>query len=176
VKAAGHVQSFFGITADGRAAAMRSRGNPDCHVVLRGGSGSPNFSSEHLSLVESELLRLGLRPSIMVDCSHDNSLHRPELQPQVLAEVVRQVLGGRRSIIGFMVESNLAGGSQPMALPDRKLRYGVSITDACLDWASTERCLREAHAELAPRFDSLDEWSPAGAPEDAGAPLSAAGA
>jgi 3-deoxy-7-phosphoheptulonate synthase len=174
VKAAGHIQSFLGIASDGRVAAMRSRGNPDCHVVLRGGSGGPNFSSAHLAITESELAGLGLRPAIMVDCSHDNSLRRPGLQPRVLAEVVRQAAGGRRSIIGFMLESNLSGGCQAMPRPGGRLRYGVSITDGCLDWASTERCLREAHAALRSRFDSSNEWTPAAEPE--AVRLSAAGA
>lgn len=176
VKAAGQAQSFLGIGADGRAAAVRSRGNPDCHVVLRGGAGGPNFSSLHLSITESELLRMGLRSAILVDCSHGNSLRRPELQPRVLAEVIRQVLGGRRSIVGFMVESNLAAGSQSVSRPGGRLRYGVSITDGCLDWESTERCLREAHAALAPRFDSSKEWSPAAELGGEAVRLAAAGA
>jgi 3-deoxy-7-phosphoheptulonate synthase len=163
IKAAGQVQDFLGISADGRAAAVRTRGNPDCHIVLRGGTGGPNYSAAHLAAAESLLDRTGLPRSIMVDCNHDNSRRQPERQPEVLAKVVGQILAGNRSIIGVMIESNLLGGCQPLVQPSGKLRYGVSITDGCLDWAGTERCLRETHAALAPRFGSATSWMPAAA-------------
>jgi 3-deoxy-7-phosphoheptulonate synthase len=161
VKAAGQIQAFLGISADGRAAAVRTCGNPDCHVVLRGGASGPNYSATHLAAVESLLDQAGLLRAIMVDCNHDNSGRQPERQPEVLAEVVGQILAGNRSIIGLMIESNLFGGSQPLLQPPGKLRYGVSVTDGCLDWTATERCLRETHAALAPRFDSANGWEPA---------------
>jgi 3-deoxy-7-phosphoheptulonate synthase len=103
----------------------------------------------------------GLSRAIMVDCNHDNSGRRPERQPEVVAEVIGQILAGNRSIIGLMLESNLFGGYQPLVQPPGKLRYGVSITDGCLDWNATERCLRETHATLAPRFDPANGWEPA---------------
>lgn len=152
ILAAGQIQAFLGISADGRAAAVRTCGNPDCHIVLRGGASGPNYSAAHLAAVESLLDQAGLLRAIMVDCNHDNSGRQPERQPGILAEVVGQILAGNRSIIGVMIESNLGGGRQPLAPPPGKLRYGVSITDGCLDWPATERCLRETHAALAPRF------------------------
>ena len=155
IKVAGEVQTFLGITADSRAAAVRTRGNPDCHLVLRGGASGPNFSAAHLAVAESLLDQAALPRAIMVDCSHGNSGRRPERQPAVLAEVVGQVLAGNRSIAGVMLESNLAGGCQPLTRPPAQLRYGVSITDGCLDWTATERCLRETHAALAPRFERV---------------------
>ncbi len=161
IKAAGQVQAFLGISPDGRVAALRTRGNSDCHIVLRGGAGGPNYSAAHLAAVESMLEQAGLPRNIMVDCNHDNSGRRPERQPEILAEVVGQILAGNRSIIGLMVESNLFNGNQPMAQPPGKLRYGVSVTDGCLDWSATERCLRETHAALALRFDSANGWEPA---------------
>jgi 3-deoxy-7-phosphoheptulonate synthase len=160
IKAAGQVQSFLGISADGRAAAVRTRGNSDCHIVLRGGASGPNYSAAHLSEVESRLDAAGLRRAIMVDCNHDNSGRRPEQQPEILDDVVAQILSGNRSIVGIMVESNLFSGCQPLTRASRRMRYGVSITDGCLDWLATERCLREAHAALAPRFDSANAWDP----------------
>jgi 3-deoxy-7-phosphoheptulonate synthase len=159
IKAAARGQSFLGISADGRAAAVRTRGNPDCHIVLRGGAGGPNFSAPDIAEVESRLEEAGLRRTIMVDCSHDNSGRRPERQPGVLAEVVSQVLSGNRSIVGVMLEGNLLGGSQPLA--PGKLRYGLSVTDGCLGWSDTEACLRGAHAALAPRFETARLAEPA---------------
>jgi 3-deoxy-7-phosphoheptulonate synthase len=93
----------------------------------------------------------------MVDCNHDNSGRQPERQPEVLADVVGQILAGNHSIVGLMVESNLFGGSQPLVRPPGILRYGVSVTDGCLDWETTERCLRGTHAALAPRFEPAND-------------------
>jgi len=157
VKAAGQVQTFLGITRDGRAAAVRTGGNPDCHVVLRGGVNGPNYSAPHLAAVEVLLDQAGLPRTIMIDCNHDNSGRRPERQPEVLADIVRQILAGRCSITGVMLESHLHGGCQSLSQPPFGLRYGVSVTDGCLDWAATERCLRETHAALAPRFAASSE-------------------
>jgi len=159
IKAAGEAQSFLGISAEGRAAAVKTRGNPDCHIVVRGGEGGPNYSAGHLAAVEARLDEAGLSKAIVVDCSHDNSGRRPERQPGVLADVIGQVVEGNRSIVGVMLESNLAGGSQ--SLGSGELRYGVSITDGCLSWPDTERCLRAAHSALAPRFDAAGAQEPA---------------
>jgi 3-deoxy-7-phosphoheptulonate synthase len=150
IKAAGKGQTFFGISADGRAAAVRTRGNPDCHIVLRGGARGPNYSAADLAAVGSRLAAAGVSKAIVVDCSHDNSGRRPERQPGIIGEVVGQALAGNRSIVGLMLESNLIGGSQD-AVPGNLL-YGVSVTDGCLDWPATELCLRETHAALARRF------------------------
>jgi len=158
ILAAGQIQTFLGITSAGCVAAVRTCGNQDCHIVLRGGASGPNYSAAHLAAVESLLDQAGLPRAIMVDCNHDNSGRQPERQPGILAEVVGQILAGNRSIIGVMVESNLCGGRQPLGRCLNGLRYGVSITDGCLDWPATERCLRETHAALAPRFDPANGW------------------
>lgn len=152
IKTAAQRHSFFGITPDGRAAAVRTRGNPDCHLVLRGGTAGPNYAPKQVAAADVMLAKASLQRSIVIDCSHDNSGRSPERQPLVLADVVQQVLAGRHPITGVMLESNLAGGNQPHPLPGEVLRYGVSITDGCMDWATTERCLRETHRALAPRF------------------------
>ena len=91
-------------------------------------------------------------PSILVDCSHDNSHKKPELQPEVMNALIAQISAGNRSIMGAMVESNLEAGNQPFPQPKETLRYGVSITDGCIDWPTTEKLIRELHAALAPRF------------------------
>jgi 3-deoxy-7-phosphoheptulonate synthase len=152
IKAAGQPQTFLGVNLDGAAAAVDTRGNPNCHVVLRGGSSGPNYSAAHIAQTEALLVKAGLPQSILVDCSHDNSAKKPELQPDVMRALLAQIAAGNRSIMGAMVESNLGAGNQSFPQAKEKLRYGVSITDGCIDWATTETMVREIHASLAPRF------------------------
>ncbi len=138
--------AFLGIDPSGRCAITATRGNRHAHIVLRGGA-APNYDSVSVALAEEELLRAGLAPNIVVDCSHGNSSKDPARQPLVFADLVHQVLEGNRSIVGAMLESNLEAGSQPLA-PREKLRYGVSITDACMDWVTTEKTLRAGRDKL----------------------------
>ncbi|HEY8995959.1 MAG TPA: 3-deoxy-7-phosphoheptulonate synthase [Lacunisphaera sp.] len=152
IKAAGQPQTFLGINMDGASSAIVTRGNSNCHVVLRGGSAGPNYTPEHIARTEELLGKAGLPKSILVDCSHDNSAKKPELQPEVMRQLLAQITAGNRSIMGAMVESNLAAGSQPFPQPKANLRYGVSITDGCIDWAATETMVREIHRTLAPLF------------------------
>ena len=152
IKAASQPQTFLGINLDGAASAIVTRGNPDCHVVLRGGSAGPNYSPAHIAQTETLLVKAGLPKSILVDCSHDNSAKKPELQPEVLRTLLDQITAGNASIMGAMVESNLGAGSQPFPQPKENLRYGVSITDGCIDWPTTEKLVRDLHTALAPRF------------------------
>jgi 3-deoxy-7-phosphoheptulonate synthase len=111
-------------------------------VVLRGGSNGPNYDSVHIALCEQELEKAKLQANIMVDCSHANSNKQPELQTLVIDNVANQILEGNKSIIGLMVESNLFAGNQ--SIPDdlNKLQYGVSVTDGCIGWDTTEKALR----------------------------------
>ena len=152
IRAAAQPQTFLGINVEGRASAVVTRGNPNCHVVLRGGASGPNFSAAHVTQAEAVLAQAGLPRSILIDCSHDNSAKQPERQPEVMRELVRQIAAGNRSIMGAMVESNLERGNQSFPQAKDQLRYGVSITDGCIDWATTETMVRELHAALAPRF------------------------
>jgi 3-deoxy-7-phosphoheptulonate synthase len=152
IKAAAQPHTFLGINLDGAASAIVTRGNPSCHVVLRGGSGGANYSPAHITQAEQLLAKAGLPKSILVDCSHDNSAKRPERQPDVMRELLQQITAGNTSIMGAMIESNLSAGSQPFPQPREKLAYGVSITDGCIDWSTTENLVREVHAALAPRF------------------------
>jgi 3-deoxy-7-phosphoheptulonate synthase len=154
IKAAAHPQTFLGINLDGAASAIVTRGNPDCHIVLRGGTAGPNYSPAHIAKTEELLAKAGLPKAILVDCSHDNSAKQPARQPEVVRELLQQVAAGNTSIMGAMVESNLEAGSQPFPQPKENLRYGVSITDGCIDWATTEAMIREVHAALAPRFSA----------------------
>jgi 3-deoxy-7-phosphoheptulonate synthase len=152
IRAAAQPQTFLGINLDGSASAIVTRGNPDCHVVLRGGADGPNYSAADIARTERLLVAAGLIPSILVDCSHDNSAKQPERQPEVMRDLLAQISAGNRSIIGAMIESNLHAGTQPFPQPKNCLRYGVSITDACIDWPTTETLIRDLHAALGPRF------------------------
>jgi 3-deoxy-7-phosphoheptulonate synthase len=148
LKAANQGHSFLGITHGGRAAIVHTAGNPDVHIVLRGGHGRPNYFPEDIARTAGLLQKVGLPIAIVVDCSHDNSGKNPERQPVVLENLTQQIAGGNHSLFGFMVESNLEGGNQPIPEDLRELKDGVSVTDKCLDWAATENMLREARRAL----------------------------
>ena len=152
IRAASQPQTFLGINLDGSASAVVTSGNPNCHIILRGGSGGPNFSPAHIASTEKLLGAAGLIQSILVDCSHDNSAKKPEGQPDVMRSLLAQIAAGNASIMGAMIESNLQGGSQPFPQPLKDLRRGVSITDGCIGWETTEALVREVHAALAGRF------------------------
>ena len=152
IRAASQPQTFLGINIDGAASAVVTSGNPNCHIVLRGGSTGPNYSPGDIAKTEELLAAAGLPNSILVDCSHDNSDKKPELQPEVMRALLRQIAAGNTSIIGVMIESNLLAGSQVFPQPVEKLRRGVSITDGCIDWRTTESLVREVHAAMAVRF------------------------
>ena len=141
---------FLGITQQGRSAVFRTRGNPYGHIVLRGGGGRTNYDPASIAQCEAELERAGLPPTVVVDCSHGNSSKDPARQPAVAAACIDQIAGGNRSIVGFMLESNLRAGSQSPSRPRAELAYGVSVTDACIDWETTERALLDAHRRLLP--------------------------
>jgi 3-deoxy-7-phosphoheptulonate synthase len=151
IRAASQPQTFLGINMDGAASAVVTAGNPNCHIVLRGGSAGPNFSAAHIAKTEQQLESAGLLRSIMVDCSHDNSSKKPEQQPRVMRELLTQIAAGNTSIMGAMIESNLEAGSQPFPQPLDRLRRGVSITDGCIGWPETESLVREVHAALSGR-------------------------
>ena len=146
--AARHPHSFLGINNEGRNAIVQTNGNPDVHLVLRGGNGKPNYFPEDIRKTEEMLAKAGVNTAIMVDCSHANSFKDHSRQEEVLTNVLDQVAAGNRSICSVMIESNLEAGNQPMAQNLADLKYGVSITDKCVDWETTERMLRHAFAKL----------------------------
>jgi 3-deoxy-7-phosphoheptulonate synthase len=139
---------FLGINQDGQCAVFHTRGNAYGHVVLRGGGGKPNYDSVNVAMCEKQLADAGLPQNLVVDCSHGNSMKDHRLQPLVLDNCVNQIMEGNRSIVGAMLESNLLEGNQPVPADLTQLRYGVSVTDACIDWPTTENVLRDAAAKL----------------------------
>lgn len=148
IRAASEGHTFLGITLKGEAAIISTRGNHDCHVVLRGGATGPNYDAASVETARAQLERSKLDAGLLIDCSHDNSGKNPDRQPEALDDVLGQVRGGNRSIIGFMLESNLLAGNQPLTPGGAGLKRGVSITDGCIDWETTERCIRGAHAAV----------------------------
>lgn len=142
-------QSFIGIDQEyGKIHIFHTKGNPDTHLVLRGGSDGPNYSAEHVAKAEKALEDSGVKTGIMIDCNHANSNKDPYRQPAVLEDIVAQKLNGNKSVMGFMVESHLKGGNQPILQDLSQLQYGVSITDACIDWEATEEMFKSAAAKL----------------------------
>lgn len=148
IKSASNPHRFLGINSQGQVAVIHTSGNPYAHVVLRGGSNGPNYDLAHISQCEEELTRIKAPLNIMVDCSHANSSKKPELQPLVMENISSQIVEGNKSIVGLMIESHIHAGNQ--AIPDNidDLAYGVSITDGCIDWETTETAIMLMRDEL----------------------------
>ena len=147
MRAAAQPHRFVGINQAGQVALLQTQGNPDGHVILRGGK-APNYSPADVAQCEKEMEQAGLRPSLMVDCSHGNSNKDYRRQPAVAESVVAQIKDGNRSIIGLMIESNIHEGNQSSEQPRSEMKYGVSVTDACISWEMTDALLREIHQDL----------------------------
>lgn len=135
IMAASQPHHFLAVTKAGHASIASTTGNEDCHVVLRGGR-APNYNAASVAAACAELDRRGLKQKVMIDVSHANSAKRPENQPGVIADICTQLGSGDRRIMGVMIESNLVAGRQDLR-PGQPLTYGQSITDGCIDWAST---------------------------------------
>jgi 3-deoxy-7-phosphoheptulonate synthase len=148
LKSVSKSHSFLGINKDGQVAITKTKGNQYGHIVLRGGNGKSNYDSASISLCEAELRKAGLIPNIMVDCSHANSNKDPNLQPLVAKNVTHQIVEGNDSIIGLMIESHLNFGNQSIPQDLNDLKYGVSVTDACIDWEITEDLIRHMRDKL----------------------------
>ena len=148
MRAACHPHSFLGINREGRTSIVRTTGNPDVHMVLRGGNEKPNYEASDIARAQGKLDDANIGTSIMVDCSHANSLKDHNLQEGVMEAVMDQVAAGNGNIGSLMIESFLKEGNQKMADHPEDLEYGVSITDKCVNWDVSERMLRHAHAVL----------------------------
>ena len=147
IVAAGSEHVFLGIDDNGVASLVKTTGNPTAHLVLRGGKTGPNYDAESVASAQHKLEERGLKPNLIVDCSHGNSGKDHKIQPRVLRDLIRQ----RRSndgVVGLMLESHLSEGNQTLGPDPSILNRGVSITDACIGWDETDRIIREAHAEL----------------------------
>ncbi len=139
---------FLGINQDGQCAVFRTRGNRYGHVVLRGGGGKPNYNAACIAQCEKELAAGELAANIVVDCSHGNTNKDYTLQPQVAGDCAQQIIAGNHSIVGLMLESHLHAGNQPISDDLSQLKYGVSVTDPCIGWETTETLLRDLREQL----------------------------
>lgn len=147
MRAAAMPHRFVGINQAGQVCLLQTQGNPNGHVILRGGK-APNYGPEDVAKCEKEMAQAGRKPSLMVDCSHGNSNKDFRRQPAVAESVVAQIKDGNRSIIGLMIESNIHEGNQSSEQPREAMKYGVSVTDACISWETTEALLRELDKDL----------------------------
>ena len=147
--AAGASHAFLGIDDAGGAAVVQTSGNEACHIVLRGGADGPNYDAEHIAKAQNALTLSGKSPNLVVDCSHANCDKDHAKQPIAYRNVIQQRADGNRGIVGLMLESHLNAGNQSMNGDRSTLKYGVSITDPCVDWATTATLLREAAEVLA---------------------------
>jgi 3-deoxy-7-phosphoheptulonate synthase len=148
ILSASRPHAFLGVNGQGRSSIVRTRGNRYGHLVLRGGGGRPNYDTVSISLAEAALAKAGIARNVVVDCSHANSWKKPELQPLVARDVVHQIREGNTSVVGLMVESFIEPGNQPIPEDLSKLRYGCSVTDACIGWDTTVEMLRDADKVL----------------------------
>ncbi|MBB3191118.1 3-deoxy-7-phosphoheptulonate synthase [Halomonas cerina] len=146
IRSAAHPHHHFALDADGRPVMHETRGNPHTHLVLRGGHGEPNYRAPQVAAARRALEAAGLRPGLMVDCSHANARKDHHRQGEVLRDVLGQRLAGDTSLAGVMLESHLHEGKQPLV--PGQLRHGVSVTDACIGWETTERLLLTAAERL----------------------------
>ena len=151
MQSAANPHSFLGIDSKGQVTVMKTRGNAYGHIILRGGNDGPNYDSVNVALTEAAMEQAGLPSRIMIDCSHANASKDHKRQPLVAQNVAEQLANGNSSIIGIMLESNLNAGNQKLKDP-ADLDYGVSITDACIDWQTTEALLGTLHETLGDRF------------------------
>ena len=141
IKACSSPQSFLGINDEGQISAFKAKGNKSSHIILRGGVKS-NYHSEDIERCEKLLQQNDLPERIMVDCSHDNSNQDYRLQGNVVEEISAQIVAGNKSIFGIMLESNLFSGNQKILDNQNEMKYGVSVTDGCIDWEETQSVLR----------------------------------
>jgi 3-deoxy-7-phosphoheptulonate synthase len=143
LKSVKHPHRFLGINSEGAVSIFETKGNPYGHVVLRGGSNGPNYDSVNIAKCEHALASAELPQNIMVDCSHANSSKDHNIQPLVARDIANQIVKGNESIVGLMLESHLREGRQAIPGDLNDLEYGVSVTDACINWADTQASLRE---------------------------------
>ena len=150
VLSAAHSHTFLGHTKHGQSAIFVTTGNPDCHIILRGGRKTVNYTAQHVAQTAAQMEKSGLPPRIMIDCSHANSNKDYTRQPVVCCDVASQIAAGDTRIIGAMIESNLVAGAQKL-VAGQPLVYGQSITDACIDWPETHALLKELAAAVRAR-------------------------
>ena len=158
ILSAAHSHSFLGLTKTGQSAILVTTGNPDCHIILRGGRGTVNYTAESVAETAAQMEKAGLAPRIMIDFSHANSGKDYRRQSAVCHDVAAQIAAGDKRILGVMIESNMVAGAQQL-IPGQPLVYGQSITDACINWKETHALLKELAAAIRTRRGASPRWS-----------------
>ena len=158
ILSAAHSHSFLGLTKTGQSAILVTTGNPDCHIILRGGKKLVNYGAESVAVTAAQMERAGIQPRIMIDFSHANSSKDYRRQSAVCHDVAAQIAAGDKRILGVMIESNLVAGAQQL-IPGQPLVYGQSITDACINWKETHALLKELAAAIRTRRGASPRWS-----------------
>ena len=148
IKAAGKPQTFLGVSQEGVASSVTTSGNPDCHIILRGGDNGPNYGADDVAVAIEKLQKSEVSTAIMIDASHANCGKDDKKMPAVYQEIIRQRAAGSTDIIGAMLESHIESGNQKFPQPLSDLKYGQSITDKCIDWATTETLVKETANKL----------------------------
>lgn len=154
MQAARHPHSFLGIDSDGRTCIVNTKGNPWGHLILRGGRSGPNYEASTVSAAAEAMIAVGLPANVMIDCSHANSDKDHTKQSRVWRAAVEQRAQGTKALTGLMLESNLIEGAQKFGKP-QDLKYGISITDACIGWSETEELILTAHEKLQQSISTL---------------------
>ena len=158
ILSAAHSHAFLGLTKTGQSAILITTGNPDCHIILRGGRGTVNYTAESVAETAAQMEKAGIEPRIMIDFSHANSGKDYRRQSAVCHDVAAQIAAGDKRILGVMIESNLVAGAQQL-IPGQPLVYGQSITDACINWKETHALLKELAAAIRTRRGASPRWS-----------------
>jgi 3-deoxy-7-phosphoheptulonate synthase len=148
LQSAKNPHNFLGINHDGQVSIFKTKGNTHGHVILRGGNDGPNFDAANVEIVEAKLKEADLSPRIVIDCSHGNSNKDYKLQSAVFENAISQIMDGNTSIVGMMLESNLSEGGQKIPNNKEELKYGVSVTDKCINWEETEKIILAAYDKL----------------------------
>lgn len=148
IKSSARSHSFLGVDDTGAVSIVNTSGKSDTHIVLRGCNCTPNYAAHHVEKCEQQLLMANIKPSIMIDCSHENSGKDHTRQPYVVQDIIEQIFAGNKSIRGVMLESFLYEGNQKLGADKSKLEYGISITDKCLGWPETIQCIMNMHKKL----------------------------
>jgi 3-deoxy-7-phosphoheptulonate synthase len=148
INAAGKPQTFLGVAETGMASAVTTSGNPDCHIILRGGENGPNYSADDVARAITQLTNSGVNDAIMTDASHANCAKDHTKMPSVYREIIRQRSMGNKKVVGAMLESHLVAGNQKFPQPLADLIYGQSITDKCIDWQTTVNLITETAEAL----------------------------
>ena len=155
MKSAKESHNFLGINQEGQVSIFQTTGNAYGHIILRGGGGQPNYDAATVKKVEEKLKAANLPPNVVIDCSHGNSNKDYKRQSAVFEDVIEQIAAGDTSIVGLMLESNLCEGNQPLTGEGRaQLKYGVSVTDACIGWEETEKIILAAWEKLSKQTNS----------------------